>query len=158
MRRGPLLVALLGLGCASPAPRTQVMLEIDAEPAVRRASAQLSVEIRGGERDRPAETYPVRYARDFDGEALRWPRRVALAPLDPEPPRGWVATIAARALDGALVARTTLRGGYVEGRAVRVVVLLEERCVAVECEGQRCLDGGCVDPAIDVSTAPDLEE
>lgn len=156
MRRA--LVALVMLaGCAAPAPRTQVMLEIDAEPAVRVASHQLFIEVFGGERDQPIDTYPSRYVRTHAIEPLRWPFRVALAPIEATP-RGWVAVIALQEMDGTDVARTTVRGSYEEGRAVRVPVLVSDACIGVPCGDQRCdVAGQCVDPVVDVSIAPDLE-
>ncbi len=157
MRRW-VLAALWVAGCAGPAPRTQVMLQIDLDPEVREASEQLFVEVFGGARDEPVDTYPSRYVRTFELDSLRLPFRVALAPLDPEPPRGWVAVVAAQRADGADVAATTIRGGYADGRTVRVEVRLTGDCIGVPCDGLRCLEGRCVDPAVDVSTAPPFAE
>lgn len=154
MRR-TIAIAALVTGCASPAARTEVMLEIDAEPGVRAAGAQLHVEIFGGEEGRPPAGYVSRYDRTLEPA---WPHRVALVPLDPEPARAWLAEIEALSVSGDVVAATAVRGGYDDMRTVLVRVVLEEACIGVACEGQRCESGRCVDPLVDVAGAPDLEE
>jgi hypothetical protein len=155
--RAPLVLALfasLPAGCAEPEPATQVMLEIDAEPSVRADTEQLSLHVFGGESGRPLEMFASR--RRATLEPVEWPWRVALVPLDPEPPRAWLLDLVARRADGTPVTATTVRGGYAPGRAVLLRVVLEDACNGVVCEGSRCQAGRCVDPLVDVATAPDL--
>jgi hypothetical protein len=132
------------------------MLEIDAEPGVRALSRDLHIHLFGGEAARPPEGYASRYDATIRG--VEWPRRVALVPLDPEPARAWRAEIEALSESGDVIASTTLRGGYAEMRTALVSVRLDDACIGVPCEGTRCDEGACVDPAIDVDAAPDLAE
>lgn len=155
MRRLAPCLLLVALGCNEPAPRTQVMLSIDAEPAVRTEATTLRVHVFGGAEGSSPARFASRYTRDHADP--RWPFRVALVPLEPEPPRAWRAEIGAVNAEGFELVRTNLRGGYARERTVVVDVLLQDRCVSVECDGQRCVDGACVDPLIDVGSAPDLD-
>jgi len=146
---------LLAVGCNDAAPRTQVMLSIDADPGVRTEATVLRVQVFGGAEGSPPSSFSSRYLRDHEGP--RWPFRVAMIPLEPEPPRAWRARIAAVNADGVEVVQTTVRGGYARERTVQVDVLLQDACVGVPCEDQRCVDGACVDPLVDVASAPTLD-
>lgn len=148
-------MAALLVGCAGPTPRTEVMLDIDAEPAVRERAAQLRVHVLGGEAGQPPEGYASRLDRTF---AASWPRRVALVPLELEPPRGWQVELEAQSATGEVVAASVVRGGYDEARTVLVRAVLEDACIGVPCPRMRCAAGRCIDPLVDVSAAPDLEE
>jgi hypothetical protein len=98
--------------------------------------------------------FASRYDREI--EAPEWPWRVAMVPLDPQPPRAWLVDVTAERADGTPVTATTVRGGYDEGRAVLLRLVLEDACNGVVCERTRCQSGRCVDPLVDVVTAPDL--
>lgn len=120
-----------------------------------RKATELHVEIRGGAEGTPPESYALRYERTVPAS---WPSRIALVPLDPVPPRAWSARVEALTVEGDPVAETTVRGGYADMRTVLVRVVLEDACVGVRCDDQRCDSGLCVDPVVDVASAPDLEE
>ncbi|HJL17557.1 MAG TPA: hypothetical protein RMH99_17975 [Sandaracinaceae bacterium LLY-WYZ-13_1] len=156
MRRALAACLLLALaaGCQGETPRTQVMLAIDADPALREEIAFLHVHVFGGEAGRPVEMYASR--RDIRYDELAWPWRVAMVPLDPDPPRAWLVDVTAERADGTPITASTVRGGYAPERTVRVELRLEETCAGVLCDRARCEDGRCVDPLVDVSTAPDL--
>lgn len=145
---------LLAAGCAEKAPRTQVMLVIDAEPAIRTEAHALHVQVFGGQAGQPASTFASRYVRDFVDPA--YPFSIAMVPLEPEPARAWSAIVETRREDESAITRSTLRGGYADGRTVRLDFTVEDACAGVLCEGQRCEDGACVDGLVDVTSLPEL--
>jgi len=156
MRLRAFAFALLVLaGCGEPRPATQVMLVIDAEPGVRTESSTLFVQVFGGQEAEDPLSYASRYVRTHEG--VSWPFRVALAPLEPEPPRGWLATVTALNDEELPVVSTAARGGYDVERTVRVDVLLEDACAGVFCERMRCEEGACVDPLVSVPAAPSYD-
>jgi hypothetical protein len=154
--RAAIALFTLACGCAGPAPRTQVMLEIDAEPDLAAEVVALDIQILGGEAGRPTTTYASRYVETITDE-LVWPWRVALVPFELDPPRAWLAELTARRADGSVVTASTVRGGDDADRTVLVRVVLEDACLDVECEEERCQDGRCVDPRVDVLAAPDFD-
>ena len=146
---------LLLLSACEPAPRTQVMLEVDAEPMVRMETTRLLVHVRGGEAGTDPATWASRH-RDTITDPM-WPRRIALVPLEPDPPRAYSAEIRAERADGTVVTVSTIRGGYVQNRTKLIVLRLEDACLGVDCADMRCEEGRCVDPLVDVASAPDLD-
>lgn len=153
MRRGALVLVLLAGACEAE-PRTQVMVEVDAEDAVRAETTQLEVRVLGG----IASSDPTGWALRHDTTVtdVAWPRRLALVPIELEPARAYQVEIRALRADGTTITSSALRGGYANGRTKRLVLLLEDACVGVECGAMRCQRGRCVDPLVDVNTAPDL--
>lgn len=146
---------LLSVGCAEKAPRTQVMLVLDADPGVRAEASTLHVHVFGGERGQPASTFASRYVRMFSPPSF--PFQVAMVPLEPEPARAWIATVETWRADDTPITRTTVRGGYAVGRTVRLDVRIEDACAGVlDCDEQRCVAGECVDALVDVAAQPDL--
>lgn len=145
---------LLVLSACDAAPATQVMLQVDAEPTVRMETAQLLVHVRGGEAGTDPTTWASRHRDTFTD--LMWPRRIALVPLEPDPPRAYSVEIRAERADGTLVTVSTIRGGYVPNRTKLIVLRLEDACLDVDCADMRCEEGRCVDSLVDVAGAPDL--
>lgn len=141
-------------GCAEATPRTQVMLVIDAEPAVARDARVLYVHVLGGLEGQPTTTYASRYVRSHPEPAF--PFRVAMVPLELEPARGWLATVETRDEDGTARTRSTLRGGYAPERTKRLDLQIDDACASVLCEGQRCERGACVDGLVHAPSLPDL--
>ncbi|MCA9607039.1 MAG: hypothetical protein KC619_15645 [Myxococcales bacterium] len=155
-RRAPIGLFALALlaACGEKAPRTQVMLVIDAEPAIRAEARSLHLEVFGGEDGMPASTYARRYVRDFEDPTFPW--SLALVPFEPDPPRAWRALVETRRADGTPLTRSTLRGGYAAEHTVRLDFLVEDDCAGVLCADLRCEAGACVDPLVDVGTLPEL--
>ena len=155
-RRAALALVALGLlaACQEPAPRTQVMLVIDAEPAIRSEARSLHLEVFGGEDGMPASTYARRYVRDFEDPTFPW--SLALVPFETDPPRAWRALIETRRVDGTPLTRSTLRGSYATEHTVRLDFTIEDVCGGVLCTDLRCEEGACVDPILDVGTLPEL--
>lgn len=153
MRRCALALVLLASACSASA-RTQVMVEVDAEPAVRAETTQLELRVLGGVAGTDPALWAVRHeatVTDFS-----WPRRIALVPIELEPARGYQVEIRAARADGTTVTSSAIRGGYATGRTKLLVLLLEDACAGVECGTMRCQEGRCVDPLVDVNAAPDL--
>ncbi len=72
----PSTFALLALAACTPAPRTQIMARLEAEPGIVAAAERVRVEISGGADD---SQLAVRHTEDFPIAAL--PLEVAIIPL-----------------------------------------------------------------------------
>jgi hypothetical protein len=183
MRPLPVLAALLLLSaCGDPAPRTQVMLQIDAEPEVRDSAVALLVRILAGDAGQPPDTFGQRFlACPLDtAEGLLWPRRIGLVPASEDPTRRYLveATVfdapvdctflatreEVEALRAGEEAMTTVRAlsGYEAERTLVLPLTVEVACVGHP-EGRNCpapltcQDGACVDAFIDPLDLQELE-
>jgi hypothetical protein len=148
------LVAVAVGGCAGPAPRTQVMVLVDADPGVRDEVERLRVSVRGGRGesmgglDAPKSSEFVRGAGAGD-VGLEWPTLVAVVPLDGD--AGRVFEVEAEAIDVArrAVALVRARTGFAPGRTLVLRLRLSDTCRGVLCRaGQTCEAGSCRDVAM----------
>lgn len=147
-------------GCAAPAARTEVMLEVRGASGVAATAAQLHVRVTGGAEAAPIASYVPRLDRVFDEgpEAARLPRRIALVPLD-EQPRGYWIEARAELADGSEIATARAIGGYAIGRTVLLPLTIEDACVGVSCDAEQTCDarGACADARVDAESLADLE-
>jgi hypothetical protein len=137
--------ALLAMAAACTAPATQVIVHVDAEPALRAATRSLELRVIG---EGGTDTYDqTRVAGAFS-----WP---ATLPVAPSPGRneGAFDVVATLELEGGNAVRATARTAFVADRRTHVWIMLDERCVGVECAGEArtCIDGACVDGCFEAS-------
>lgn len=149
-RRAAWLVLSVGLSaCTSPTTLPQVLVEIDAEPAVRATTTHLEVSIYGGDGigSGPMNLREMAtYATEADaGVGNGFPRTVSLSPLDGDARR--VYRVVVRALDATngTVGTARLVSGYLPGKVLAFRLVLEDACRSVPCgDDQTCHDGTCV--------------
>ncbi|MGF1464933.1 MAG: hypothetical protein ACFCGT_02265 [Sandaracinaceae bacterium] len=154
--RPALYAAALVAACASPTPRTQVMVELDVDDALRPSVASVEVVVFGGPAAEDPRLYPRRYGATLRPADL--PRRIALVPLEDDR-RGWRIEAVARDDGGAPLSAARVAGGYAEERTVRLPVSIEAACQGVACPPeQACRGGECGDLAVDVDALPDYPE
>ncbi len=145
-------IALIA-SCTTTVPRTQVMLVIDAEPRVRADTDVLVVEI-AGSTGREATFVPREERTLGASEPIAWPIEIPLLPLDGDVRRIYRATASARR-DGVIFASARAISGYVEGRTLRLDLVLEDACIGRECmDDETCKASECVDAVKPAATLP----
>lgn len=149
------LLAVLA-GCGQETARgsaTQVIVEIDAESAVRAEAASLRVRVEGGD---GVDALGGRVLRlDETLKPIDFPKRLALVPLDRDVRRAFVVTATVYDADGEFVAEARLVSGYVPSEVRYARLLIEgSQCLRKQCEDtlQTCSSGSCVDAKVDVQT------
>ena len=132
---------------------TEVIVEIDAELAVKAQVQSLRVEVEGGD---GVDALAGRVQRlDEVVKPIDFPKRVALVPLGGDERRAFVLTATARDGDGAFLAQARLISGYVPGQIRYARLLIEgSGCLRKQCESDRetCSAGDCVDAKVDAQT------
>lgn len=150
-----LLVGLLALsGCSTETvPRTQVMVVIDAEPAVRAMAVDVDIEVLSG--SGPISGWEPRGKRSLtDGDdAVAWPLEAALVPRKGGTDRVFVVIATAYDAAGDPLAQVRAISGYVKGKTLALPMLFEDLCLGkLSCEDTKtCRAGNCVDANIDPS-------
>ena len=148
------LAFLTMLGACSTRARTQVMVEVHAEPGVRAQLTRVRLTAQGFdatgleagelfERDVSAPlTFPISLAIVPQGEdATRTFRFEAVGFAGSDP----VSTVRARS-------------GFRAGQTLRLVLVLEDACVGVTCSAlETCRAGACVDATVDPATLLPLD-
>jgi hypothetical protein len=149
-------LALSGASCddgKASKPATQVIVDLDADEALKPQVAELLVRVTGsngrGDLDRRLERLEERVRPGADGEP-EWPVRVALVPRDGDAARVFEISASTFDADGEWLAVARLITGYVadEVRYVRLVV--QASCIGVSCEElENCSAGVCGDAWMD---------
>ena len=146
------LVALsAAMACGEDAPDTQVMVVIDAEPAVVDRIADVELEVTSG--TGPISSWVLRHKASLtpgDGP-ITWPLEVALEPRASSVDDSY--HVVATALDGRgeTIAQVRAVSGYIEGSARRLPLVFDLACLQRDslCNASlTCLAGACVDPEI----------
>jgi hypothetical protein len=136
------LLALVA--CAAPAPRTEILVIIDADQAVRAESVDLKVFVFGG-RPETASALDVRFYREFAVTPVEgWPVELAVIPLDRD--SGRLFQVEATAVDaaGGEVTAVRVRSGFVPENTFVLRLRLEDACRGVVCSSrQSCRAGAC---------------
>jgi hypothetical protein len=150
--RGPALPVVFvtsvicAIGCA-PRPRTQVMVTIDAEPAVAAAAVRLAIRVEGGATDLSLRAEQTVGSIDAP---VALPLDVALVPLAGDATRRF--RLEATALDATGDELGTVRvfSGFVAERTFSIRLVLEDCCRTVRCSAQEtCRACGCAPDALD---------
>ncbi len=138
--RGPRIVLmLLVLGACDKTPRTQVMVEVDAQPVIAMRADVIRVDVES------IEDPERRYDQSFVLSDVSLPIQVALVPKDGDSDR--LFRVSATALDGSTpFAVIRARSGYVAEKTVRLRLVLYDACEDVLCEVDQTCDeaGACV--------------
>ena len=124
---------------------------IDAESEVRARASHLRLVVRD------LEMEELRYDHTYDVVAgeLTWPASIALVPRDNDATRRFFVGVYGQDSEDAsdVIAQSTLRSGYVAALTTEFRVVLEDRCLDVECTPeQTCREGVCreaIDPLAD---------
>lgn len=129
------------LGCVVTEPRTEVLIDIDAEAGVRDEAMELITTVRGG-------LMHSAYTTEYTERRPRptFPLTLSVAPIDQDIRRVVELAVLARSSDGAIIGRYQLRTRYVEGQSSRITILLTDCCrgVARTCvAGESCVDCAC---------------
>ncbi len=174
MRVPGLTWALLGLclvwmpSCKETLPRTQIMVVLDAEQAMRGETDSIEVIIKGST-GREGELRTERFLRVWgDGaDGIGWPRQVAVGPLDDDASRIFEFVATARTAGEEEIGRVRAIGGYVEGKTLMLVLVMEDACHGELCtEETTCVMAECVSayfeakdlPEYDPNAVPDLAD
>ncbi len=136
-----LAVCFATLGCVVTQPRTEVLIDIDAEPGVRIDATELITTVRGG-------LMHSAYTTEYTERRPRpsFPLTLSVAPIDQDIRRVVEVAILARATNGEIIGRYQLRTRYVAGQTTRIAILLTDCCrgVARTCvAGESCVDCAC---------------
>lgn len=153
----PLLTAIATAAVASsaacaPAPRTQVMVSLDADEALRGEVRLIHVEVFGGERGGELEP------RFESFETIStWPLEIAIVPFDRDATREVrvIATALATRM-GPPIVSLRIDTGFVLGRTVLLERTLMSSCRGVSCEGATTCSGAlCVSSRVEPGLLPD---
>ncbi len=139
--RSTLLVLLFLVTSCNPAPRTQVMLIVDADATVRAMSPNVSVRIRGGE---SLDMISAGETREFFGP--QFPMEVPIIPRDNEANRVFRVEVRAIPPSGGPSIVVRAASGFVRGQTRSLFVFLSGSCAGDECAGQpeqTCAEGRC---------------
>jgi hypothetical protein len=142
------------VGCVTRVPRTQVVVEIDAESSVLADATNIHVEVFGGARG--AALTPQ--AEQDLGGSIPWPVTVALVPADADADRVFTVEGTATDASGATLGVVRARSSYVAGRTLTLRLTLEDCCrtIAATCdEDQTCRSCACVSAEVPPSSLPD---
>jgi len=148
-----ILLALVTLasaaGCADPAPRTQIIVIVDADQAVRAESEKLRIVVRGG-RGETMGGLDDRFFREFNVTPTEgWPVQLGVIPLDGDV--GRLFEIEAAGIDAARreVTLVRARSGFAAERTLVLRLQLEDACRGIICrEQQTCTSGRCTDVVV----------
>jgi len=150
------LAASLGLalapGCGTR-PRTQVMVEVHAEPGLRGRLTRVSLRAQGF--DGTGLVPGMTFDRDVTAP-IAFPVSLAIIPQGEDVTRTF--RVEATGYEGAApVVTVRARSGFRSGQTLRLVLLLEEACAGVMCsDTQTCRAGTCTDASVDPDTLPPL--
>ena len=136
-----LAVCFATLGCVVTEPRTEVLIDIDAESGIRDDAVELITTVRGGVMH---SAYTSEYTERRPDPSF--PLTLSVAPIDQDSRRVVEVAVLARSTDGAIIGRYQLRTRYVAGQSTRITILLTDCCrgVARTCvAGESCVDCEC---------------
>jgi hypothetical protein len=157
-------LATLLAACTTVEPRTQVMLIVGADEAVRGKVRSLRVEIAGSLEGSTAAD-ATNYTGSFDPEdpaGARWPFRFALTPRGGEHGRRYKITLTALDAEEKTVAVLRSEGGFVKGKTLALALHFDASCVgeaSLKCTaGDTCAQGTCVSASVDARSLPGLSE
>jgi len=163
-----LALALLSLsGCVNIRPRTEVIVDVVADPSISGATEALLVVVRGGPGEEMLEA-------SFDDTVLdpSFPLRITVLPRDEDASRIFEVSVEAVGAGGELIGRQQARGRFLAGRTSYIRLVFEaccrsvartcgrdETCVSCECTGivvvEPTEDGGVSDAAFADDAASD---
>jgi len=145
------LLALSGCGGTETVPRTQVMVVIDAEPAVRAMAADVDIEVLSG--SGPISGWEPRGMQSLTtgDDAIAWPLEAALVPRKGGTDRAFVVIATAYDAGGTALAQVRAISGYVKGKTLTLPLLFEDLCLGkLSCEETKtCRAGNCVPANVD---------
>jgi MYXO-CTERM domain-containing protein len=135
--------------CSVETERTQVMVELGAEQAVREEAARLTIVISRIEADDS-----LTEVRTLTVDDPNWPVRVALTPENDPLQRFHVGARVDDA-DGERLARLVARSNFRERRTLLMALTFDEACLGVQCaEGVTCGRGRCRPPQLIATRLP----
>ncbi|MBN8611495.1 MAG: hypothetical protein J0L92_12960 [Deltaproteobacteria bacterium] len=151
------LVAATSFGCVTTRPRTQLVVEIDAQERIARDAASLFVTVRGGV---DFETLTGTFSDVVEGPA--YPVRLTILPQGEDASRAWEVIVLAANSDGTVIGRQRARGRFLASTTVYTRLVLEDCCleVASTCSSQEtcrecvCTENTTVDPNEDAGVPP----
>ncbi|HMJ02172.1 MAG TPA: Ig-like domain-containing protein, partial [Conexibacter sp.] len=165
-----LLCAAIG-ACTDTDARTQVMLEIDADAAVRVRLETLRVLIDVS--DDEGESWEKRLTRSYDSKDVggwrkfEWPARLGLVPADNAAGRSFAVRVQALDADGELYVWQQAVAAFTPGHTKLLAMSLIDKCTiaALQCGNASCVGtagcktcraGNCVDVEL-LASLPDYD-
>jgi hypothetical protein len=131
------------------------MVVVLAEPGVAAEAQSLDVRVSGGAGSMLGPR--VDEAVGTPLTPVRFPVSIALVPAGGDPSRRFAVEMTARSPTGADVARARVLSSFVEGRTLRLEVLLEDCCRAIACEAtQTCRGCACATADVPPEDLPDF--
>ncbi|MBX7195315.1 MAG: hypothetical protein K1X94_24885, partial [Sandaracinaceae bacterium] len=151
---GALTVGGLALAACSTRPRTQVMVEVYAEPGVRARLDRVHLRAQGF--DATGLEAGMTFDRDVSAP-LTFPISLAIVPQSEDATRTFrFEAVGFDGTDEVTVVRA--RSGFRSGQTLRLVLVMEDACLGVTCPAlETCRAGACVDAAVDPSTLLPLD-
>lgn len=147
-----MLVALVLAGCASQRPATEVLLVLDADPALRASATSVRIVVTGTVVGGATETA---LDRTLTPAELDWPITLGIVPRGNDATRG-LRVESTLVTDAGGIARLSARTGFVP-EETRVLTLLHEACcvdAACAAETESCVSCVCVTNAVDPRALP----
>lgn len=149
-----LSLAVLVAPACSTRPRTQVMVEVYAEPGVRARLTSVHLRAQGFDATglEPGQTFD----RDVSAP-LTFPISLAIVPQGEDPTRTF--RFEAVGFEGSeQVSVVRARSGFRAGQTLRLVLVMEDACAGLSCNAlETCRAGACVDATIDPATLSPLD-
>jgi hypothetical protein len=150
-------VLLVASGCSGrvvTAPRTEVLIEVTAEPEVRARTSLVRIIVEAGPTLGDLE---VRYSDLLEPQ---WPLVIALVPEGGDAQRSFRVEVVA--MEGTTeIVRARVVSGFVAERTKLLPLVLEDACIgpgSLTCGHlETCRDGTCADAVVDPTTLEDYE-
>jgi hypothetical protein len=151
MSLASLVAPALISACMSPssATPTELVVDIDAEPAVKARAQTLHVVVEAAVD--VSDPKQLSSSLDQSVKTAKLPLRVALVPLFGSARRKLVLTATALDAKQVLVAQARLVSGYVADEVRYAHLLIEDACLDTHCAGalDTCAGGHCVPAEVD---------
>lgn len=144
------------LASCTTRPVTEVVVEIDAEPALRAEITNVHITLEG-------TNLPLPSPEERDVRPVRWPLRIVLAPANGDAMRRYRVAATATLASGTILVRAS--SGFAPNRSWVLPLLFERSCLNVSCmevdafcRRGRCESAAVVEPGVDAgaSDAPSL--
>lgn len=129
--------------CVTVQPRTEVVVDVDADMMIEGETTEVSVLVRGGT---SVATFDTMFRETVSTPTF--PLRISVSPQDQNADRLFDVTAVARASGGGVIGRVRARGRYFAHQTGYVRLIFEDCCrrIAGACAAtQTCTDCACAD-------------
>jgi hypothetical protein len=150
-----MMALVLSAACGDTIQATQVMIVIDADPAVRAQVDAVHLTVRAGQGD--DGKWQQRYDETVTPgtKTIPWPMELALVPKGDDLTRVYEVTATALGTGGTALTTARAISGYRKGATVQIVLRFDQACIDRDdpCDAQQtCARGACVDAHVGVDS------